>query len=56
MVFDSRNPLYKSPFGAVGAGEKVAFSLLLPLRACWEGAFPPAALPPTTSPPPEPPG
>ena len=40
MVFDSRNPLYKSPFGAVGAGEKVAFSLLLPLRACWEGAFP----------------
>lgn len=38
VVFDSRSPLYKSPFGAVRAGEKIAFSLLLPLCACCEGA------------------
>ena len=30
ICFDSRNPIYKSPFGALKSGEKVAFSISLP--------------------------
>lgn len=30
ICFDSRNPIYKSPFGALKSGEKVTFSISLP--------------------------
>ena len=34
MVYNSRNPFHKHPFGAVAAGTPVTFRLCLPLRDC----------------------
>jgi glycosidase len=39
MIYASRNPYYKTPFGAVKAGEPVSFRLTPPRAAAWWRVF-----------------